>query len=78
MTARDLGATMLFCKHTAKRVEPFRWHHRPAEYIHRVNDPENGKKWVTLVWHGPKRRDWGFWVEGTWVHWRKYLYGDQT
>ena len=30
---------------------------------------------VTLVWHGPKRREWGFWVQDRWVPWRQYVYG---
>lgn len=30
---------------------------------------------VTLVWHGPKKRDWGFWVDDRWIPWRAYVRG---
>jgi len=72
------GATMICCNHTAKVVRPWRFHYRPAEYIHRVNDPAAGKKIVTLVWHCPKSREWGFWVDGTWVPWRDYVYNGES
>lgn len=65
-------------RYKAKPVKPFRFHFRPAEYIHRVNDPEPGKKIVTLVWHCRKRREWGFWVDGAWVHWRDYIYNGEA
>ncbi len=55
------------------RVHRFQLHHRPATYTHRVVGITNGSKIVTLVWHGPKERSWGFWVDGTWIHWRDYI-----
>lgn len=30
-----------------------------------------GRSW-SLVLHGPKRRDWGFYVDGKWISWRTY------
>lgn len=49
---------------------------RPATHIHRVEIPE-GKKAITLVWMGKRRRDWGFWrisEFGRWfTQWQKYF-----
>lgn len=59
-------------------VRRFRVHFRPAEYAHRVLDlpcTHRDRKIVTLVWHGPKERGWGFWVGSMWIHWREYVYG---
>ncbi len=57
-------------------VERFKWHRRSAEHAHRVMGParKGQRKIVTLVWHGPKERSWGFWVDDAWVHWRDYIY----
>ena len=68
----------------AVRVPPWRWSARKAEHIHRVVSTDSGR-WplVTLVWRGPTRRKWGFWVhawdalESTkrrWVKMMDYLY----
>lgn len=65
------------------RVPAWRWSHRPAEHRHRVVRTETGR-WplVTIVWRGPGRRKWGFWVrrfQGSpdrfWVYYRNYVYG---
>lgn len=29
-------------------------------------------KTITLCFMGPKRREWGFHIDGTWVHWKAY------
>ena len=44
-------------------VQRLRWHHRPAEYAHRVlhRVGGSGRIW-TFVIVGKKRRDWGFHV----------------
>lgn len=55
-------------------VDSFRWHHRTGDYAHRVLGTGD-RRIYTIVWHGPKRREWGFWVKDRWVPWRAYLYG---
>lgn len=45
----------------------------PAEHKHRVTLPD-GECW-TLVWVGPKERDWGFWYNGAWIEFRDYIFG---
>ena len=65
-------------------VRPLHWHHRSATYIHRVLPRRDGSTfpWCTIVWHGPYKRHWGFWVQETWpgseprrlwVYWKHYL-----
>lgn len=59
-----------------RRVRAFRWHKRRAEHRHRVIWDRRKKRGplVTLVWHEPKRRHWGFWIRGrTFVHWTHYV-----
>ena len=72
------GPIILMRQHTANSVKRFRFHYRPATYIHRVNDPAAGKKIVTLVWHFRKSREWGFWPDGTWVPWRDYIHNGEV
>ena len=43
----------------------------PPEYIHRLRVPKSGC-W-TIVITGRYKREWGFWVDDVWVHWREYL-----
>lgn len=49
-----------------KEVRGWRLHRRKAEHLHRVIEPFpdafRRQPLITLVWHGRKRRDWGFWV----------------
>ncbi len=60
------------------RVEPVNyvlarsWHHRPAEYVHRITRLLHTPTWTIMVTK-KGRREWGFWVEGQWIHWRQYL-----
>ena len=43
----------------------------PANYRHRITVP-HGECW-TLVLVGRPEREWGFWVDGEWVWWRRYV-----
>lgn len=47
---------------------------RPAEWIHRVEIEERlrGRVW-TLVWTGPKARQWGFWCPKGWRYYRDHI-----
>lgn len=55
------------------RVHRFHLQFRPAIHTHRVLSAIGDHKIVTLVWHGPKERSWGFWVDGQFVWWRDYF-----
>ncbi len=46
--------------------------HRKAEDLHQLVLPEGRTVW-TLFIHGPRRKEWGFNVDGTWVKWTDYL-----
>lgn len=47
---------------------------RPAPSIHRLELPE-GKTCWTLVFVGPKKREWGFWTRMLeWCSWKRYDY----
>jgi hypothetical protein len=46
---------------------------RPAEHLHRVQGIKPGKPAWTLVFTGPRRRDWGFVTDDGWTHWRTHL-----
>ena len=48
------------------------WHYRAAEYTHRIIHLERTPTWTIMVTR-KARREWGFWVEGRWIHWRQYL-----
>jgi len=43
-----------------------------AGEAHRLRLPENSPAW-TVVWTGPKYRDWGFHTAQGWVHWREWM-----
>ncbi len=56
-----------------------RWTWRPCDHIHRVTATDTGR-WplVTLVWRGPTKREWGYWVfdnhpRRTWIHQARYF-----
>lgn len=60
-------------------VKAWRIHLRRATYIHRIVDLQSRKKVITLVWRGPKWREWGFYVLEPghhalrgWVPWKDY------
>jgi hypothetical protein len=53
---------------------------RPAAFRHRVELPSysNGlitisQKCTTLIFRFPYSREWGFWINNTWMHWREYF-----
>lgn len=54
------------------------WNWKRAEDRHSIREVSRSPVW-TLVFCGPKRRTWGFWVDGgtKFVNWRDYekLYG---
>jgi hypothetical protein len=85
--AEDVYAASGEC-FTRQRVPHFKLSYRPAEHTHRVVATDNGR-WplVTIVWRGPSRRKWGFWVHAwdrlestrrSWVVWTEYLYGGEA
>jgi len=39
---------------------------------HWIECPEPGKTW-TLFFRGRKKKEWGFLVDGQWIHWAEYL-----
>jgi hypothetical protein len=43
---------------------------RSAEHAHRTITGKAGA-W-TLIVMGPLKRPWGFWLDGSWIPWRKY------
>lgn len=47
----------------------------PAHHQHRLTTPW-GTCW-TLVLVLRTEREWGFWHDGIWVHWRDYVFGRQ-
>lgn len=40
--------------------------------FHRIELKEGVTPW-TLFFVGPKKREWGFWVKNTWIHYNQYL-----
>jgi len=44
----------------------------PAHRRHRLSMPGGGSCW-TLVWVGRTEREWGFWRDDEWTHWRDYV-----
>ena len=44
---------------------------------HWIECPEPGKTW-TLFFRGKKNREWGFFVEGEWVHLNIYIFSERT
>lgn len=45
---------------------------RRAEDQHRISILREHPTW-TLLLVGPRRRDWGFYVDGGWVRWEQYI-----
>ena len=48
----------------------------PAEWKHRIRTP-SGSCW-TLVIVGAPSRDWGFWHQGQFIGWKRYVRGEDT
>lgn len=55
-----------------KRVWPGMVLFRRATHIHRVELVKDKPAWTLLVM-GPYVRQWGFWVDGAWEHFRDYF-----
>jgi len=55
-------------------LEPWRWHHRKAEHVHKVVQAER-LPLFTLFWQGPARRKWGFHTPSGFVGWKDYIFG---
>lgn len=81
VTTIDLKAGISVRRET---VKAFRFHRRPASYLHRViGRAPGGRLWptkiVTLVWRGPGGRRWGFLKHRDgrycWQAWRDYARG---
>ncbi len=53
-----------------KWVKPFSILYRPLSWVHRIvlKKGTEGKVW-TLVFTGPKRKEWGFFCPKGWKHW---------
>lgn len=49
----------------------------PASHIHRLGLIDGQPCW-TLVVVLRAVREWGFWHEGTWIHWREYVKGSMS
>lgn len=50
--------------------------HRKAEEAHRLRLLPQVPYTITLFSTGPRRREWGFWLEGGWVPWHAVTEGD--
>lgn len=44
-----------------------------ATHQHRIRMTEHGKTCWTIVFVGKLQRDWGFWHDGQWHHWKSYV-----
>lgn len=55
------------------KTKPLRIYRREAEHLHRVKGITPGRPVWTLVFTGPKRREWGFVTENGWQHFAQYL-----
>lgn len=57
----------------ARWYRPGRLLRRPATWRHRVEIPTDlrGRVW-SLVWTGPKVRDWGFWCPRGWIPFQEH------
>ena len=56
---------------------PFRMYYAGWNFQHRIHKLTNGPNW-SLVLMGPKKREWGFFVKGGWMHWKKFLSGGKN
>ncbi len=45
----------------------------PANHIHTIKLYPNETAWTMVIIFRLKRKEWGFWKDGAWIHWRKYL-----
>lgn len=56
-----------------KRKRPGMILFRPAIHRHRVILADETKPAWTLVFTTAKRREWGFWRDGRWIHWKQFV-----
>lgn len=49
-----------------------RWNFKRATDAHRISDVFGPKGVLTLVFTGPKVREWGFHTDAGWIAWRNY------
>lgn len=49
--------------------KPLRFYYRPSTWRHRVT---TNRPVYTIVFTGPKHREWGFWTNDGFVHWESY------
>lgn len=59
------------------RREAFSIAFRKAEHKHRV-ELINGEPCLTLCIMKKKRREWGFWSKGAWIHWKNFFTDDKN
>lgn len=45
----------------------------PADHRHRLTGPTPERPCWTIVIVGRPVRNWGFWQNGEWIHWREYV-----
>lgn len=50
----------------------------PAEHIHRITLTADRQPCWTLVIVLRSVREWGFWHEGQWIHWKAYVRGSAS
>lgn len=48
------------------------WNFKRATDAHRITNVFGPKQVLTLVFAGPKRREWGFHTKRGWIPWRQY------
>lgn len=77
----DGGSERMWRRRFSILIRPATWQHRvelPGHYTYtRIHDGfysqrcDNKPVW-TLVFRGPIRREWGFWLPEGWTHWKDY------
>lgn len=59
---------------SVRRRAPLSFQSTPLHKAHRIIRLHQVTSW-SLVIHGPKRREWGFYTPNGWIHWRTYDIG---
>ncbi len=54
-------------------LAPWRIYYCPPSFAHRITQLTNGKSSWTLVFCGPRFRDWGFFTKTGWMQWRAFV-----
>lgn len=74
----SIGLWGSYIEHTALGATRYSapWLRRfPASFAHRLELDEGAVVW-TFVRVGAKERDWGFFCDGQWVQWSRYVHSD--